>query len=77
MPTETVRVGAYYQHDNHKTVLRVESASTPGLDNYVHLVEPCAFAKCDGRFIWNAWRGKWEMFLEQWTEIDLPNGKDT
>jgi len=68
MPTQDVILGAYYKHDNTFRIMRLEAASAPECDNHVDLIDPNSY--CKQGFINMAWRGSWEQFLQQWSQVE-------
>lgn len=63
MPTSEMVWGAKYVHDNGD-VMKIESASTEELDDWVTMVRPEEFSK---RGFVRTWRGTCKEFHKQWT----------
>jgi hypothetical protein len=64
----TVKLGAWYRHNETGHLLQVRSASAPGCDNFVKMSEKERVIIGPSR----TWEGTWEEFFDQWTEVVRP-----
>ncbi|MCK9154802.1 MAG: hypothetical protein M0P12_01670 [Paludibacteraceae bacterium] len=65
MSTTEMVLGSKYKHDNG-TVMKIESASTEKLDDWVTMISPEDFCK---RGFVCVWRGTCKDFREQWSML--------
>ncbi|MCK9615987.1 MAG: hypothetical protein M0R48_10955 [Candidatus Omnitrophica bacterium] len=67
MPTTEMILGAKYVHDKFNDVMKIESASTEELDDWVTMISPEDFSK---RGFVRTWRGTCKDFHKQWTMLN-------
>jgi len=68
--TDTVTMGAFYQHDATGTAMRCYAGSVPEEGDYVKLIESEGYNVWVG--FWRKWEGPWAQFRREWTRIGEP-----